>query len=120
MGRQSGPLEQVEDQTGCRERIPGHVQAGERSQLRRAVEAHARVLGRLPRARGHAVDAARRDAQRRHAVVVATGFQEYWERHNVARRHRPPRPEDAEIKCRRPPRLHREPGPGPFRRALPL
>ena len=45
---------------------------------------------------------------------------EYWERHKVATRHRPPRPGDVEIKRRRPPRLHREPGPGPFRRALPL
>ena len=41
----------------------------------------------------------------------------YWERHKVATRHRP---EDVEIKCGRLSPLHREPGPGPFRRALPL
>ena len=64
MGRPPGPLAQVEEQAGRRERVQGHVQAGERGQLRRAAEACTRVLCRLPRGRGQAVDPTRRDAQR--------------------------------------------------------
>ena len=56
MGRPPCPLAQVAEQAGRRQRVPSHVQAGERGQLRRAAKAHARVFVGV-RAAGHAVRA---------------------------------------------------------------